>query len=386
VVSLVYLAIQVCQNTREIRENSEVNRRKTRMASATKIESRTAGRSASRPTAYRYGDVEAASGARNRQTGRGDADTMHNCGYSTGFAPATSKYGACSSLLREFKPRSPEEAAMNATTPLAALALVTLLCAALDASAQDGSTHPLFTDDWLFRAGGQQADADVTAGLANEQLGNIPVIDLSGSGVDTEVTSFWGNVLWQAPARWSLGFTYFLSEAEGSRVSDSDFTFGNLVIPAGTGISTNFSTDFYVFNAYYDFFQRPDRSAGVGLGLYALDLEISAQAQVGGQPTGAREQADALAPLPTLSAYYKHAFNEKWAWMADVSWLSANIDQYDGEVLAARVSLEYWINRNWGLGAGYTYVDLDLTVDERVFDQLYEVQYDSLYFFATFGF
>jgi hypothetical protein len=275
---------------------------------------------------------------------------------------------------------------MRINTALAALTLVTLLCAVPDAYAQDGSSHPLFTDDWLFRVGGQQADADATIGLANEQLGDIPVIDLSESGVDTEVTSLWGEVLWQGPKRWSLGFNYFQSEADGQRISDSDTNFGDLVIPAGTGISANFSTDFYVLNAYYDFFQRPDRSAGFGAGLYTLDLEISAQAQVDGQPSGDREQADALAPLPTLSLYYKHAFNEKWAWMADLSWLSANIDQYDGDILAARVSLEYWINENWGLGAGYTYVDLDLTVDESVFDQLYEVQYDSLYFFATFGF
>ena len=278
---------------------------------------------------------------------------------------------------------------MKSTHTLAAPALLTLftvLWAAPEAHAQDGSAHPLFTDDWLFRIGGQQAEADVTVGLANEQLGTIPVIDLAGSGVDTEVTSFWGMVLWQGPERWSVGFNYFQAEADGSRLSDRDLSFGDLVIPAGTGIATNFSTDFYVLNGYYDFFKRPDRAAGVGLGLYALDLEISAQAQVGGQPTGDREQADALAPLPTLSFYYQHAFNEKWARMIDASWLSANIDEYDGEIIAARVSVEYWINDNWGLGAGYTYVDLDLTVDEPVFDQLYEVQYDSLFFFATFGF
>jgi hypothetical protein len=31
-------------------------------------------------------------------------------------------------------------------------------------------------------------------------------------------------------------------------------------------------------------------------------------------------------------------------------------------------------------------VDLDLTIDDDPFEQLYEVQYDSLFFYATFGF
>ena len=266
------------------------------------------------------------------------------------------------------------------------LLLTSMLLAAFDSPAQEGSDHPLFQDDWLIRLGGQQADADVRAGLANSDLGEIPIIDLSGSAVDTTVNSFWADILWQGPERWSFGLSYYQAEADGQRITDTDITFGDLLIPAGTGVTAEFTTDFYVLNAYYDFYQAPDRSAGIGLGVYALDLQISAQVVVGGQPTGRREGADTLAPLPTISAYYLHAFNEKWALMFDVGYFSADIDKYDGDIFAAQVSLDYWINENWGLGAGYSYVDLDLTVDESIFDQLYKVEYDSFFFYATFGF
>lgn len=264
--------------------------------------------------------------------------------------------------------------------------LIALFFASFNLHAQDASSHPLFADDWLFRLGGQQAEADVKAGFANPQLGEIPIIDIGAGDADTNVTSFWGNVLWQAPERWSLGFSYFQAKVDGQRTSDSDFSFGDLTIPSGTGITSEFTTNFYVLNGFYDIYQGPARSVGIGLGVYALDLELSVVGQVGGQATGQSESADVLAPLPTLSAYYKHAFNEKWAILADVGWLSANIDQYDGEILTARLSVDYWINERWGLGAGYTYVDLELTVDEPVFDQRYEVQYDSFFIYATFGF
>ena len=95
---------------------------------------------------------------------------------------------------------------------------------------------------------------------------------------------------------------------------------------------------------------------------------------------------DVLAPLPTLSLYYKHAFNDKWAFISNVRYFSASIDKYDGEIVAALVSLDYWINENWGLGIGYSYVDLDLTIDEQIFDQRYIVEYDSIFVYATFGF
>ena len=252
--------------------------------------------------------------------------------------------------------------------------------------AADGSTNPLFENDWLFRIGGQRAEADVKVGLANPELGDIPIIDISSQGADTTVSSIWANVMWQAPERWSIGLSYFQAKADNDRLTDEDLTFGDLEIPAGTGISTAFETDFYVINAFYDFYRAPASSAGIGLGLYALDLEVSLETRVGGEGAGQRENADVLAPLPTISAYYKHAFSDKWAVTADVGWLSANIDEYDGEILAARVNVDYWFNERWGLGAGYTYVDLNLTVDKDIFDQKYEVQYDSFFLYATFGF
>lgn len=265
------------------------------------------------------------------------------------------------------------------------LTSIVLLCSAFNLNAGDGEEHPLFSDEWLFRIGGQEADANVKAGLANPSLGEIPLIDLKAGGGNTTVTSFWGNVLWQGPERWSFGISYFQAEADANKTSVEDFTFGDITIPAGTGFTADFTTDFYVLNAFYDFYQEPDTAAGVGMGIYALDLGVSAQVVVGGEATGMRESADTLAPLPTLSAYYKHAFNDKWAMMADVGWLSVKIGDYDGDVLAARVSAEYWFNDSWGLGAGYTYVDLDLSVEDTIFTQKYKVEYDSVFFFATFG-
>lgn len=266
------------------------------------------------------------------------------------------------------------------------LAWVTILLASTPLHAQNGSGNPVFTDDWLFRLGGQQADANAKVGLANSNLGEIPIIDLDASGADTRLTSFFANVMWQAPERLSIGFSYYQARVESDRVLDEDFQFGDLTIPEGTGARTDFTTDFYVLNGFWDVYQSSSTSVGLGLGLYGLDLDISIASQVGNQPTGEVESADTLAPLPTISAYFKHAFNDHLAVFVDGGWLSANIDEYDGEVLAGRVSLDYWFNDNWGLGAGYNYVDIDVLADKPVFDQYYQVQYNSMFFYAMFGF
>lgn len=267
-----------------------------------------------------------------------------------------------------------------------ALVLAMLALSIFDVQAQDPSNHPLIKDDWSIRIGGQHSNADVKVGLGNSDLGDIPLIDLGAGDGDSTVTSFWTNIVWQAPERWSLGFSYFQSKADGQKVSDSDFSFGDLEIPAGTGVTADFRTDFYVLNGYYDFFQSSNSAAGIGLGVYALDLSVSAQTLLGGAPTGASEAASTLAPLPTLSAYYKHAFSEKLAFRVNTGWMSANINQHDGSIFAADISIEYWPSDSWGLGVGYAFVNIDLTVEKPDFDQRYEVTYDSFFGFVTWGF
>ena len=118
----------------------------------------------------------------------------------------------------------------------------------------------------------------------------------------------------------------------------------------------------------------------------ALDLDLSLDVVVGGNETGQRETADTLAPLPTLSAYYRHAFNDKLALRLSGAWLSATVDNWDGDVVAADVSLEYWPSSSWGFGAGYNYVDIDVTAEENIFDQKYVVEYDSFFAFVSWSF
>ena len=267
---------------------------------------------------------------------------------------------------------------------LLALALLWLL--PTNSFAQESGRNPLLDSDWLFRAGWQRIDADANIGLANPDFGTIPIIDFDTLGVDPTFNSIWLEGIWQSPERWSVGLNYFQSKAEGALTTSKEIEFGDLLIPAGTGVATNFETKFYILNAYYDFFKNPRTDAGIGFGIYGLDLEGSIEVLIDDDRSGTAESADVLAPLPTASLYYTHAFNSHWAISADVDWFGLSVDKYDGRMLAGAVNLDYWFNEHWGLGLGYSYVDLDLTVDEPRYDELYRVDYDSYFLYLSFGF
>jgi hypothetical protein len=270
---------------------------------------------------------------------------------------------------------------MKLLPPLALLLLVSA-----NSMAQESSGNPLLDSDWLFRTGWQRIDAEASIGLANPEFGTIPVIDFDALGVDPAFNSIWLEGIWQSPERWSVGFNYFQSKAEGAQTTSQDIEFGDLLIPAGTGVRTQFETKFYILNAYYDFYQGPNSVAGVGFGVYGLDLVGSIEVLIGEDRSGTAESADVLAPLPTASLYYTHAFNSHWAISADVDWFGLSINKYDGSMLAGSINVDYWINDHWGLGLGYSYVDLDLTVDEPRYDELYKVEYDSYFLYISFGF
>ena len=89
-----------------------------------------------------------------------------------------------------------------------------LLILSCESFAQESSTHPLLSEDWLIRIGGQSMDANVKIGLGNPNLGTIPIVDLKEGDSNTSVNSFWTNIIWQAPERWSFGLSYYLASAD----------------------------------------------------------------------------------------------------------------------------------------------------------------------------
>lgn len=266
------------------------------------------------------------------------------------------------------------------------ITVISLAFVSFQLYAQEGADHPLFKDDWLVRVGANQADADARVGLANENTGNIPIVDLNKLGVDTTFTSLYANLIWQKPDRWNWSLTYFESRAAGDRVTDSDISFGDLEIPAGTGITSDFTTRFLVLNGAYDILDRSDQVAGVGFGIYSLDLDASIGSLQGGDFIGEIQSTDTLAPLPTISLYYRRAFNEKWAIMADAGYFPVKYDKYDGDIVTARLTIDYWFNEHWGIGGGYSLVDVDLDIDENLYDERYDVNWDSFFLYLTFGF
>jgi hypothetical protein len=268
---------------------------------------------------------------------------------------------------------------MRNSCRLTALVALSVLCGVPAAFADEATTNPTLAADWIISAGLANTNSDPRVGLAPDGS-RVTLIDLDVLGVDADNYDTYLSVSWQAPERWRLSFTTYTSKVEGGRFSDRDYEYGDLDIPAGSGIELDFKSTFYILNADYAFWNKPRWEAGVGIGIYALDWSGGIQLVEGGSGSVvARESDDFLAPLPTLGVFARYAYSDRLAGRLGVDWLSVNIDSYDGEVFALAAGVDWWFSERWGVSGGFNLVDIEVTVDDKPFNQYLEASWESIY-------
>lgn len=265
----------------------------------------------------------------------------------------------------------------NRLMKCAALALASLVTMPVMA---DRSDNPSLAADWLFSGGTAFTRNDPKIGLGNPDVGNVSLIDLDRLGVDDSDQDLYGAVHWQGLNRWRFGFSTYVTSVDGGRFTDVDYTYGDLTIPAGSGVSVDTESRFYILNAHYAIWQRPNWEAGAGFGVYALDWEgeIALVSGAGGSRLDS-EAEDFLAPLPTLALYGRYAFTERLAGYASVDWLSLDIGDYDGEVFALTAGVDWWFSKRWGISGGVQIVDIDVVKDNDQYDIFVDANWESLF-------
>jgi hypothetical protein len=215
--------------------------------------------------------------------------------------------------------------------------------------------------------GGINYSMDGTFSSSKDNRPDIEV-DMDDLGLDEdELTYFLGAAL-RVGERWRLRFDYFRYHDKATETVDEEFEFDGEIYPAGAVIDSKLYIDLYVINLSYDLYQSQKASFGIGVGAHVadLDLKISGEGSVGGvaDADGDAEE-DILAPLPNLYATGVYAFRDDLIFRYGGGWMSMSYDEYDGDLLFARTSLEYWPYKNMGIGAGYSYLSADIKYDKK---------------------
>ena len=188
-------------------------------------------------------------------------------------------------------------------------------------------------------------------------------IDLENAGLDKHPSSFLGEATWRFAAKHRIGIQTFAIERSASKTTTQDVQLGDNVVPAGTTLSAESKTQFFIVNYQYSFIKN-DRLEFSGLaGLYGANFKFNFNAT----SPAINVDKSTTAPLPVLGARLDYFLNPRWTASLFGEAMKANIGDVDGRVYYAGVSTDYMVTRNFGLGLGYSLADLQVDVNKGDF-------------------
>ena len=213
-------------------------------------------------------------------------------------------------------------------------------------------------------------------------------IDFDDLGVSDTKTTFMGEYRYRMNDKWmftAAGFRFGANDTiEGAR----EFEYDGVVFEAGAKIDTELRVDTYMLEAMYNVY-RTDRAEiylGGGLHMFDFGAEIKARVFVGDQErTGKKASDNILAPLPNLRAQGFYAITPKWAVSGAFGWLSAKYEDYDGSFTYVHARTMYRFTEHFGMGIGYQYVDVDLTVDRSNGEAGFDIQFQGPTAFLSYS-
>jgi len=251
------------------------------------------------------------------------------------------------------------------------------------AQASSWSVHPGLEDRWNFQLGAFFPNVDTTARLngAGGLIGTeINFEDDLGLKDRKSTGSFLASV--RLGERWRIEGEYYSLSRNGTRTLSRTINWGDQTFVASTAVNTTFDTDIYRLSVGYSFIKNKEAELGVALGLHVTDIAAS----LVGTGGAVGQAADTLAPLLTIGVYGAYAFSPRWLLSGRIDYFSLKYNEYDGSLLNLTAGIEYRVVRNFGIGAGWRYVDYDLDVTKARFNGGVKYKFKGPALYATASF
>ncbi|MFD2603457.1 hypothetical protein [Flavobacterium suzhouense] len=219
--------------------------------------------------------------------------------------------------------------------------------------------------------------------------GNIATeIDLEDDlGFQDNTTSFYANAMWRASKRSRFELEYFYLNRESSKTLEKEITFNDHTYPVNASVNAHFNTTITRFAYGYAILCKPKYEVGllIGTHLMFIDLGMGLNTNVGS--VGVSDKFKVTAPLPDLGIWSEVVITRKLGLYVNANYLSAKVDNIDGQILSYNVSLLYNVFQNLSLTAGYSGLDIDVEITKKRVNGSFDWGYNgpSLAVTYTFG-
>jgi hypothetical protein len=197
-----------------------------------------------------------------------------------------------------------------------------------------------------------RVDSDVIVGAS---------LDLEDTlGVDDRARVVRVDSFWHWNRRHGVDFSFYNIGRSGERVTDRDINYGNIFIPAGTGVKTKFDTTMVKLAYRYNFVSDYRTVIAASAGLHTVAIDASLETTSG---AAVDEDFKAALPMPVVGLHFEYALSRTWKLITSMELLQMDLGSYSGVLNDRRLTIEHNPFKNFGWGLGYNGFSLNARAD-----------------------
>jgi len=185
----------------------------------------------------------------------------------------------------------------------------------------------------------------------------------------------------------ALTFGYWATRRTSESTLEEDIEWDDVIYPASVTLRTESAYDNFKLGYRYSFVNNGTVDFGASIGFSVLKFKIALEGEaeiIGpGGPIGTerrREEEDLIAPVPVVGLSVEWALIPRLFLRGGVEYFKANYQEYTGELMDGAIGLDWFPWKHVGFGAAYNYVDVKVTREGDLIDELsVEYKYDGVF-------
>lgn len=205
----------------------------------------------------------------------------------------------------------------------------------------------------------------------NQTAGAGSSIDLEDDlGLNEDESVFWVGGTWRFADRHRFGVSYFSFNRNASATALRELEIGDEIYPLGATLETEFGLTiapvYYAYSLIKN--ERHELAGSFGFHWFALDFVVQGDASLNGEDANATASASTDVPLPLFGLRYDYYINQRWTTSAHGEIFALDITDeafdFSGSLYNIRLSTDYWLTKNFGIGAAISWFDIDAKIDD----------------------
>ncbi len=239
-------------------------------------------------------------------------------------------------------------------------------------------------DKFTLSVGGVVSRLDTQVALDGATSSGT-LLDNESNGLSNSTSSLAVSASWRFADRHRFDLLYFGANRSGNYQSDRDITVGDVLISAGSSVTTEAKSNYFLADYRYSVYKTDAVEIGGVLGLYGLDLnyKVTGTNLAGGVAKVVSASASSTLPLPLFGLSADWYVQPRWRVSSNLMGLSAKVGDIDGSVRVLQLGSDYMFARNWGMGLSYLHSKVNVNVARSDFDGQLDWSNNSLLIYAT---